>query len=206
MDSYEKLPDVEIKPGGQMSDKFLELGIKTFKKACDYVHNKEYGYNTNYDDRMILFKENKGTCTTKHAVIAGLAEELGLPLYKHVGIYKFTETISSGTTEILRKYNVPYIPMVHCFLIYKEFRFDLTEGNCNGKNTTIEEFIHEERVDPFISRKHEYLLLKRVIKQKILPSKEMEGIKERSLLKAREEAIILLKKNMFYQKQFKRSQ
>ena len=203
MDSYEKLPDGEIKPGGQMSNKFLQLGIKTFKEACKYVHNEEYGYNTNYDDRMIFFKENKGTCTTKHAVIAGLAEELEIPLYKYVGVYRFTERISTGTDEIMRKYKVPYIPMVHCFLVYKDFKFDLTEDNCHGKNTNIEEFIHEEQVDPFISRKDEYLLLKKVIKEKILPSKEMDGIKERSLLKAREEAIILLKENIKRQKKVK---
>ena len=90
--------------------------------------------------------------------------------------------------------------MAHCFLVYNNYRFDLTEGNCNGKNTTIESFIHEEQVDPFITRKDEYLLFKRVLKQKILPSEEMEGIKERTLLKSREESIILLKKNVDRQK------
>ncbi len=200
MDTYSNLPDVQIKPIGQISKKFIDLGIKSFREACDFVHNIEYGYNTDYEDRMILFKENIGTCTTKHAIIAGLAEELDIPLYKHVGVYKFTEEISNGTNEILKKYNIPYVPMVHCFLVYNNFRFDLTEGNCNGKNTTIEELIHEEKVDPFISRKDEYLLLKKVIKEKILPSKEMAGIKERSLLKAREESIILLKDNVKKQK------
>jgi hypothetical protein len=204
MDSYDKLPDAEIKSVGKLSQTFLELGIKSFREACEYVHNVEYGYNTDYDDQMIFFKENKGTCTTKHAVIAGLAEEIGIPLYKHVGIYKFTEEISTGTNHILSKYNVPYVPMVHCFLVYKEFRFDLTEGNCNGKNTTIDEMIHEEKVDPFISRKDEYLLLKKVIKENILPSKEMEGIKEKSILKAREESIILLKRNVKKQKELRK--
>jgi hypothetical protein len=203
MDSYTNLPDSKIKPIGEISRKFLDLGINSFREACDYVHNVEYGYNTDYEDRMIFFKENKGTCTTKHATIAGLAEELEIPLYKHVGVYKFTEEISSGTKEILKRFNIPYVPMVHCFLVYEKFRFDLTEGNCNGKNTSLEEFIHEERVDPFISRKDEYLLLKKVIKDKILPSKEMEGIKERSLLKAREESIILLKENVKKQKNLK---
>lgn len=203
MDSYNKLPDAPIKHVGELSDKFLELGIKSFKEACDYVHNIDYGYNTNYNDKMIFFKENMGTCTTKHAVIAGLAEELKIPLYKHVGIYKFTERISTNAGEILKKYDIPYVPMVHCFLVYKNFRFDLTEGNCNGKNTTIEELLYEEEVDPFIRRKDEYLLFKRVLKEKILPSKEMEGIKERSLLKAREESIILLKQNVKRQKELK---
>jgi len=203
MDSYDKLPTTTIKPVGEISKKFLELGIKSFKEACEYVHNIDYGYNTNYDDKMIFFKEKRGTCTSKHAVIAGLAEELNVPLYKHVGIYKLTEDISSHTNEILNKYNIPYVPMAHCFLVYKNFRFDLTEGNCNGKNTTIKSFIHEEEVDPFISRKDEYFLYKRVLKEQVLPSKEMEGIKERTLLKAREESIILLKGNVKKQKELK---
>ena len=203
MDSYENLPDSDIKPSGEISKKFLVLGIKSFKEACMLVHEIDYGYNSDYEDKMILFKEKKGTCTTKHAVIAALAEEHNIPLFKNVGVYKFTEEISSGTKKILRKYNIPYVPMVHCFLVYENFRFDLTEGNCNGKNTTLEGFIHEGRVDPFISRKDEYLLLKKVIKEKILPSKEMEGIKERSLLKAREESIILLKENVKKQKNLK---
>ena len=200
MDSYDKIPDAEIEDKGEISKKFLELGITSFREACEYVHNIEYGYNSDYDDKMIFFKENKGTCTTKHAVITGLAEELNIPLYKYIGVYKFTDEISTGTNEILKKYDLPYVPMVHCFLVYNDYRFDLTEGNCNGKNTTIEEFIHEEKVNPFISRKDEYLLFKKVLKEKILPSKEMEGISERSLLKAREESIILLKENTKKQK------
>lgn len=203
MDSYLKLPDAEINPKGELSRKFLELGIKTFKEASNYVHNIEYGYNTNYDDKFIFFKEKKGSCTSKHAVIAGLAEELKIPLYKHVGVYKFTEEISTGTEEILKKYKIPYVPMIHCFLVYRDNRFDLTEGNCNGKNTSIEEFIHEEKVDPFITTKDEYLLFKKVLKERILPSNEMEGIKERTLLKAREEAIILIKENAKTQKSLK---
>ncbi len=33
---------------------------------------------------MILFKEKMGSCTTKHAVIATLAEELKLPVQKNI--------------------------------------------------------------------------------------------------------------------------
>ena len=192
MDSYEKLPDKEIRPSGEISKKFLELNITSFKDACYYVHNLDYGYNTNYDDKMILFKEKKGTCTSKHAIIAGLARELNLALYKHVCVYKFTEEITTGVDEILKKYDIPYVPMTHCFLVYKQYRFDITEGNNNGKKKYIDEYITSERVDPFISGKDEYLLYKRVLKEHVLPSKEMEGIAEKKLLKARGESIRLL--------------
>jgi hypothetical protein len=193
MDSYDKLPDAEIKPVGEISKKFIELGIKTFKKACFYVHDSEYGYNSNYDDNMIFFKEKMASCTMKHATIAGLAEELKIPLYKYIGVYKFTEDITTGVDKITQKYDIPYVPMVHCFLVYNDYRFDLTEGNFNGKKRSIEDFIQVEKVEPFISRTDEYKLFKKILKNQILPSKEMEGINERILLKAREESIKLLK-------------
>jgi len=41
--------------------------------------------------------------------------------------------ISTGANEIVKKYNIPYVTMVHCFLVYRNLRFDLTEGNCNVK-------------------------------------------------------------------------
>jgi hypothetical protein len=193
MDSYDNLPNTEIIPVGDLSKKFLDLGINSFKDACDYVHKIDYGYNTNYEDKMIFFKEKKGSCTSKHAVIAGLAEELGIPVHKYVCVYKFTEEITTGAQEILDKYDIPYIPMVHCFLVYNDYRFDLTEGNNNGKKKPIDEYIHAEIVNPFISRKDEYLLFKKILKEIILPSKEMEGITEKRLLKARGEGITLLK-------------
>ncbi|MBD3341705.1 MAG: hypothetical protein GF353_21550 [Candidatus Lokiarchaeota archaeon] len=196
MDSYEKLPDIPIEPKGILSKRFLEMGIESFKEACLFVHNMEYGYNSNYDDKMILFKEAKGSCTTKHAVIAGLAEELSLHLYKSVGIYRFTEEISDGTDEILKKYEIPYVPMIHCFLIYDKYRFDLTEGNRNGKKKPIEEFLFTKKVEPFISRQDEYALYRKALNTIILKSEEMKNVKKRAVLKAREEAIALLKKNI----------
>ena len=57
MDKYDKLPDAEITPNGDVSKKFLELKITSFKEAALYVHNMDYGYNTNRDDKMILFKD-----------------------------------------------------------------------------------------------------------------------------------------------------
>ncbi len=124
------------------------------------------------------------------------ASELGIPLYKHVGVYKFTEVVCEGANKITSKYSLPYVPMIHCFLVYKSYRFDLTEGNFNGKKTSIEEFIHEKTVTPFISRNAEYDLYRDIVNKFVLPSNEMKGIKMHTILKGREEAIALLHKNV----------
>ncbi len=196
MDKLTVFPDKTISNVGIISAKFLSLGINRFIDACRYVQDLPYGYNTNRDDLMILFKENMGTCTTKHAVIATLGNELNLPIAKIIGIYAMTEEIVTGTNEILDRYDLPYVPMVHCFLAYGDYRIDLSEGNNNGKNRSIEDFLYTVRVEPNISGKDEYLLYRKALKDHILTRKEMTGVDIVRILHAREEGLKLLKKNI----------
>ena len=193
MDSIAMLPDVEIRNGGIISDRFADLGESTFCSACRYVHEMPYGYNSDREDLLILFKEQKGSCTTKHSVIATLAEELRLPVQKTIGIYAMTDAIVTGTDNILETYRLPYLPMVHCFLAFDRYRVDLTEGNRNGKNSSIETFLHIETVVPNISGKDEYLLYRRALKDRILQREEFLGIDLKTILHAREEGIALLR-------------
>jgi hypothetical protein len=133
MDNLIVFPDKVITKAGILSVEFQSMGIRSSIEACRYVHALPYGYNSDRDELMILFKEKMGTCTTKHAVIATLAAELHLPITRGVGIYAMTEAIVTGTDKILAEYSLPYVPMVHCFLEYGNYRVDLTEGNHNGK-------------------------------------------------------------------------
>jgi hypothetical protein len=196
MDNISVLQDATISDAGVISQEFLSIGINTFIGACDHVHRMPYGYNSNRDDLMILFKEGKGTCTTKHAVIGTLALELDLPVFKTIGIYAMTEVIVTGTASILSKYRLPYIPMTHCYLSYEDRRVDLTEGNNNGKNRSIEDFLYVEKVIPHITGKHEYLLYRKALTESIIARDELHGVAVKTILHAREEGLSLLKANI----------
>lgn len=196
MDPLRVFPDRKIAPCGDIAKKFKELGIASFKAACEYVHNLPYGYNSNRDDIMILFREGLGSCTTKHAVIATLALELGLPIAKNIGIYAMTEELVSGTAAILGKHTLPYLPMAHCFLVYDRYRVDLTEGNANGKNGPIDQLIVTAPVQPNIPAKEEYLIYRNALKDSILKRKEFQNVKLKTILLAREEGLALLKANL----------
>jgi hypothetical protein len=193
MDKITTLPDNSISDKGLISREFLKLNIHTFLDAAGYVHKIPYGYNSDRDDLMILFKEKKGTCTTKHAVIGTLATELDLPIDKTIGIYAMTETIVSGTEKILHSYRLPFIPMLHCYLAYDGIRVDLTEGNDNGKNGSIETFLHTEKVPPNISGKNEYLLYRNVLKELLSTHQALKGVKLKTILQARQEGLKLLR-------------
>lgn len=201
MDSYKVFPNRIIDNKGIISNRFIRLKVKNFWDACIYVHDLAYGYNSTPNDILILFKEGYGSCTTKHAVIATLAEELNIPVYKTVGIYAMNEKIITGTNNILEKYHLPYIPMIHCFLVYDSYRVDLTDGNNNGKKNSIEEFLFTEKVIPNISEKDEYLIYKKALKNHILNRKEMVGIKMIDILRARTEGIALLHSKVSEKKQ-----
>ncbi|MGA9235868.1 MAG: hypothetical protein WBV91_13665 [Desulfobacterales bacterium] len=196
MDKFTVFPNATIKASGPVSGKFLSLGISGFIDACRYVHELPYGYNSDRDDLMILFKEKLGSCTTKHAVIATLAEEFGLPIKKAIGIYAMTEEIVTGARKILDTFGLPYVPMLHCFLVYGKNRVDLTEGNNNGKKRSLEDFLYTKKVIPNISGKDEYLLYRKALSDYILIKNELKGIDLRIILKAREEGLTLLKANI----------
>ena len=195
MDEYSLFPNRPIAGAGAVSSRFLGLGIDSFHRACRWAHHLPYGYNTNRDDLMILFEEKMGTCTTKHAVIATLAAELKLAVEKNIGIYAMTEAIVTGTAPILDKYALPYVPMIHCFLTDDDHRVDLTEGNANGKNRPIDDFLATETVIPNIAGKDEYLKYRNALKEHILKRNELQGIDIKTILHAREEGLELLKAN-----------
>jgi hypothetical protein len=196
MNNLSVFPDKSITEAGPVAKAFLDFGIERFQEACRYVHGLPYGYNSDRDDLMILFKEKMGTCTTKHAVISTLAAELGLPITRGVGVYPMTEAIVTGTDKILAEYSLPYVPMIHCFLEYTNYRVDLTEGNRNGKNRPIDDFLFTDRVEATISAKDEYMIYRNALSEVILKREEMKGIDIRRVLQAREEGLKLLKANL----------
>ena len=196
MDDLRVLPDKVIDATGPISERFLSLGVDTFLNACRYVHDLPYGYNSDRDDLMILFNEKFGSCTTKHAVIATLATELGLPVTKAVGIYAMTEDIVAGADRILVKYKFPYVPLLHCFLVHGDHRVDLTDGNANGKKRAIETFLYTQAVVPHITARDEYLLYRKALNESILNRREWQGVDLKKVLHAREEGLALLKANL----------
>ena len=193
MDPFTVFPDKEIHPVGTISTIFLRMKISSFHSACAYVHQLPYGYNADRDDLLCLFEDRKGSCTTKHAVIATLASELDLPVAKWIGIYAMTEELVTGAGDIIEKHALAYLPMVHCFLSDGRHRVDLTEGNVNGKNGPIDDFLYTRAVEANISAKDEYLLYRNALKDRILKREEFQCVELKTILQAREEGLGLLK-------------
>jgi len=155
MNALSQLPNQSINGSGRVGKKFLELEIGDFHHACQWVSDLPYGYNSNHNDPFIVFTERKGICTTKHGVIALLAQELGINVHKMLGFYRLDERTVPGTDEILQKHGLSYIPQIHCFLGFHTCFIDLTEDDCHGRRQRLDQFDIAYRVKPDINEMDE---------------------------------------------------
>ena len=127
MQRIDQLPDKKIQSTGPVSRAFQDLKIVGFRNACRYICKLPYGRNSDRADYRQVLSENKGTCSTKHALIASLAQELSIPVALTLGIYKMQESNTPGVGKVLQQFDLDFILEAHCYLRYKDRRIDLTK-------------------------------------------------------------------------------
>ena len=191
------LPNFDIFNRGKLSFEFLHRGFRDFYSAIDYVQSLDYGRPSDKTKLELVLVEERGSCSTKHALIIELARENGLKdLELVLGIYKMDENNTRGVEPILRKYGLSYIPEAHCYIRYENNRFDFTSDNL-GITSPFDSLFEETTILPaqIYDYKTEYHrgFLKNWIKNNKLPGrwnfeklwtareeciKELSGIKD----------------------------
>jgi hypothetical protein len=139
------LPNFELKNKGEVSSGFLQMGIGDFHKALLFVGNLPYGRNSSRDQYDLVLSELKGTCSTKHALLAALCSEHEIEEVKlYTGVYEMNESNTPGVGTVLRKYELHALPEAHCYLKYEQHRFDFTRLGISGE--PINEFLAEVEI------------------------------------------------------------
>ncbi|MBN1380417.1 MAG: hypothetical protein JXA41_01955 [Deltaproteobacteria bacterium] len=146
MKPYEILPNKEIIGNSEVEKAFLKLGIKDLHNACEYVTRLPYGRTSDKTNFMQVLPEGRGSCSTKHALIASLAAELAIDVQLMLGIYMMCEANTPGVEKVLANSGCVALPEAHCYLKYRDQRIDLTRLTVADREPIIE-FIHEETID-----------------------------------------------------------
>ncbi len=133
---------------GQLSKSCRALGLKTFDSVCNYVKILPYGRNSERSDFTLVLKENKGTCSTKHAFLKQIAIENNEPtVVLFLGIYKMNDANTKGVGDILKQYNLEYIPEAHTYLKLNNTILDVTR-TVASKITFESSLLSEEIIMP----------------------------------------------------------
>jgi hypothetical protein len=125
------LPDVPL-GSGVLANEFLSLGVRSFRAAAAFVHAIPYGRTRDRSAYRLVLEEGRGTCSTKHALLAALAREHGVALALRVGIYGMTEANTPGVGRVLRMHGFDAIPEAHCYLVHEGLQVDVTHPGTDG--------------------------------------------------------------------------
>ena len=101
-----------------------------FDELINKVKNIPYGRNTNRYDFSLVLSENKGTCSSKHALLKDFADKNEIENVKlFIGIFKMNEVNTPKLGDLLSKNNIKYIPEAHCYLKINQIPVDATTSD-----------------------------------------------------------------------------
>lgn len=129
---------------GPFTRRFRAVGVSDFVGAVDLIWGLPYGRIADRSQVWLVLEEGRGTCTTKHALLAELAREQGIDVQLTLAIYEMSERNTPGVGKVLGKYGLVCIPEAHCFLRHQGERVDVTGVPAGAE--PIARFLHEEPI------------------------------------------------------------
>lgn len=137
-----------LQPCGPFSNLALAHKLDTLGKLFKYIKALSYQRISDKHQLALIFEEQCGTCSTKHAVVAVIAQEQQLKgLELMLGIYAMNESNTKGVGKVLDAYHLDFIPEAHTYLKLQNKRIDLTSSS-NQNTSFVDDLFHEEIITP----------------------------------------------------------
>jgi hypothetical protein len=146
MDSWRSLLPHPLKEPGEITSAFARAGAYDYRAAARHVSHLAYGRNRDASDAMVVLSEQRGTCSTKHALLGRLAFEQRLHVQLVLGIFEMSGKNTPGVGSVLQKHGLESLPEAHCYLRANGRRIDATR-DFDGELVTVSfDFLHEEEI------------------------------------------------------------
>ena len=172
---------------GKYSDLFLSKGIYDFDMALQYMRQLRYSRISDSLDLSLVLKEERGTCSTKHALLAAMAQEQNqTDIHLILAIYKMNRTNTPGIGSTLDDHGLEYLPEAHCYLKVGHSAIDITFPESNFEHISnaivMEEIIESDQFAKAKIRFHKAYLTKWIEDQKAdLTLEEVWEIREQCI-------------------------
>ena len=155
----------------KITSDFLNLKIYNFQQAIDFVKNLPYARNSKRDNYELVLSEKRGTCSTKHALLAKLSEEQNFQFDLYLCIFEMSTENTPKIKKILQQNNLFFIPEAHCYLYSKinDQIIDITfpENTSNNLNILYKEKINPEDIGQYKIKMHKDYLMKFITSEKL---------------------------------------
>jgi hypothetical protein len=175
-----------------VSTAFLNLAKADLRAAGQHLCELPYGRNRYPDDPLAVLTEQRGTCSTKHALLRRLAIEQGINLVLVLGIYEMNERNTPGVGSVLQAHGLESIPEAHCYVRVGDKRIDVTRQRARSDAEPISNFLYEEEIDPSQITIYKIGVHKSFLDQWITATASLGGLTLTSIWAIREECIAAL--------------
>jgi hypothetical protein len=172
MQSWSVLPDVILRPVAPISDTLRQMGCNSYRSIARYLSELPYGRNSDRADFRLVLSEQRGTCSTKHALLAAVATEQSLRVSLVVGIYDMTEANTPGVGSVLNAHRLNSLPEAHCYLVYAGNRVDVTRSGVSS-GSPITSFQREWEITPIQIGSHKRALHQEYLREWILKRRDI---------------------------------
>jgi hypothetical protein len=155
--------ELALTSNDNLTNLIKEKGIYNWSDLIEFTRQLPYGRNINRGDLSLVIKENKGTCSSKHAFLKKVADLNEIKNVRLIlGIYKMNHLNTPKIGSLILENGLDYIPEAHCYLKLNNQRIDITNYNSsfeNIENSILEEIeIDFEQVNTFkVDYHQEYL-------------------------------------------------
>ena len=121
------LPPSLLRGDGPIGSTFVQRQIFTYRAAADVIWSLPYARNSDGPGKYkrVLIEE-RGTCSSKHALLAALAREEGLAVQLFLGFYELNGINAPGSAKTLRHYGLDAVPESHCWLQHDNHFIDVS--------------------------------------------------------------------------------
>lgn len=137
-----------LRASGPVSQAALGLGLSDLRALAEHVRRLPYGRPEDREEPVGVLRDQRGTCSGKHQLLARAARECGQDqVLLVVGVYRMGPTNTPGVAPILRAAGVSWIPEAHCYLAVDGRRYDFT-GLPAGAKSPFDTLMSEYEVMP----------------------------------------------------------
>ena len=131
-----------------LTAKAHHAGAYSWEELVDLVQTLPYGRNSNRQDLGLVIREQRGTCSSKHAFLKKIADLNGIEEVELIlAIYKMDRENTPGIGDALESSGLKYIPEAHTYLKVQGTPLDVT-STLSDLELIAPFIIHEEVINP----------------------------------------------------------
>lgn len=181
------MPNVLLTANDELTVLARQQGVKYWNDLLALVKNLPYGRNANRSDLSLVLKEQKGSCSSKHAFLKAVAERNNInEVQLYLGIYKMSNKNTPKIGNALDTYPIDFVPEAHCYLKINGQPLDATSTHSDFsilKNDILQEIvISPAQVNTFKVEYHKYFLQNWLKKENLaLSFKDVWAIREQCI-------------------------